>query len=101
MAIRKIGEITAEEENFRVEQIAAGIGVVRRDPIEPVPVGTLIAYVFRVVGYTKDCDGSLMIKVECVNMKGEATGWTEDCLGVYTDSTWQLDSPDDIDKLAE
>ena len=101
MTIRKIKEITAEEENFRVKQIAAGIGVIRRDPIAPVPVGTLIVKVFRVMGYNKDCDCSLMARLENVDNEGRSTGWTQNCIGLYPDATWQIDSPDDIDKLTE
>jgi len=101
MTIRKIKEITAEEENFRVKQIAAGVGVIRRDPIAPVPVGTLIVKMFKIVGYDADCDGSLMARLENVDKEGNVTGWTQNCIGLYPDATWQLDSPDDIDKLAE
>ena len=56
MAIRKIKEITIEEENFRTEQHESGLNVIRRDPVEPVPIGTHIVMIFKVIGYDKDCD---------------------------------------------
>lgn len=94
MAIRKIKEITAKEENFRVEQ-----KMVKRDSIEPVPVGTLIVEMFRIVGYDKDCDSSLMARLESIDTEGKATGWTANGIGLYPDSTWQIDSPTAIENL--
>ena len=101
MAIKKVKEITAEEENFRIEKSDCGINFIRRDAVEPVPVGTLVVKVFRVVGYDKDCDGSLMARIENVGKDGEGTGWTENCVGVYPESTWAVDNADEIDNLTE
>jgi len=99
MAIKRIKEITTEDENFRIENVQ-GFHMIRRDPVEQVPVGTLIAKVFRVIGYDKDCDGSLMARIECVDKDGDTTGWEQDCVGLDTESTWEIDSADDLDKLA-
>jgi len=101
MSIRKIKEISSEDENFRTEQNEQGFNVIRRDPVEPVPVGTLVVKVFRVVGYDRDCDGSLMARLACVDKTGEGTGWTENCIGIYPESTWEVDSADEIDNLAK
>jgi hypothetical protein len=63
--MRKLKEITAEEENFRVEELkdVPGISVLRRDSIEPEPVGTIVLMPFRIIGYDRDCDGSLMARL--------------------------------------
>jgi hypothetical protein len=101
MTIRRVPEITAEQENFRVEPVDLGPRVravtVRRDPVEPVPVGTYVAMVFRVTGYDRDCDGHLMARVENVGADGEATGWEQNCLGLSPGSTWVIDRPGELD----
>lgn len=98
MSIHPIPEITAEAENFRLEPLPdmPNIKFVRRDPVEPVPVGTYIARVFRVTGYDPDCDGSLMVRMQSVDFDGEPTGWEVDSLGLYPDSSVVLDSPGDL-----
>lgn len=100
MSIKLIQEITADEENFRTETFAPGMAMVKRDPVEPVPVGTYVAMVFRVTGYDADCDGSLMARVERVDNDGEPTGWTAESLGLYRDSTVVLDGPGDLHEMA-
>lgn len=93
--MRPVREITAEEENFRVEHhrgLAAG--VVARDPVEPEPVGTIILTAFRIVGYDQDCDGSLMARLEAVDASGEATGWTADAIGLYPDTALVVTAPE-------
>lgn len=35
--MRPIREVTAEEENFRMEPVGGGFAVIRRDPVEPEP----------------------------------------------------------------
>lgn len=70
----------------------------RRDPVEPVPVGSYVARVFRVIGYDPDCDGSLMARLEAVNAAGEPTGWTVDRVGLSPDLAWVLDQPDALDR---
>jgi hypothetical protein len=58
----------------------------KKDPVEPEPVGTYVAMVFRVIGYDQDCDGSLMTRLERVNEFGEASGWRSTCIGLYPDT---------------
>ena len=83
--MRPVREITAEEENFRVEKspILPG-GVIKRDPIEPEPVGTIVLMAFRVTGYDPDCDGSLMARLAHININGDGgtTGWEPTNLGL-------------------
>lgn len=84
--MRPVREITAEEENFRLEDRGIpGMSMIKRDPIEPEPVGTLILMAFRIVGYDKDCDGSLMARLEQVEMSNpkETTGWEVHNIGLY------------------
>lgn len=105
MSIRKLPEITAEQENFRLEPLASGPGfnamMTKRDPVEPVPVGTYIAKVFRVIGYDQDCDGSLMARLENVSQDGEPTGWEPTHLGMYPETNVVLDGPSDLHDLIE
>lgn len=54
----------------------------KRDSIEPEPVGTIILKPFRVVGYDKDCDGSLMARLENIDKDGEETGWNVNAIGL-------------------
>lgn len=88
--------ITAEQENFRLEPVGENVSVIRRDPVEPVPVGTYVAQVFRVTGYDPDCDGSLMARLEGVDQAGEATGLEHNFIGLNPDSFVVLDSPDEL-----
>jgi hypothetical protein len=102
MAVRRIPEITAGQEDFRLVPVPGlGMTTARRDPVEPVPVGTLVARVFRVTGYDPDCDGSLMARVEAVDSAGEATGWETGRLGLRPGSWWIVDAPDELDRAAE
>lgn len=88
--MRPVREITAEEENLRTEVFykdkSRECSFIKRDPIEPEPVGTIIVMAFRIVGYDKDCDGSLMARLECINKKGESTGWEPNGIGLYPDT---------------
>ena len=59
--MRLIKRITAEEENFRVE-----CQHIRRDSVEPEPIGTIVLIPHRVIGYDKDCDGSLIARLEVI-----------------------------------
>jgi hypothetical protein len=102
MAIRRVPEVTREQENFRIEPVPGlRMTTVRRDPVEPVPVGTYVAMVFRVTGYDPDCDGSLMARLASVDAEGEETGWETDHHGLYAGTEWVLDGPGDLDALAE
>src|SRR4051794_13801105 len=84
--MRPVREITAEEENFRIEGPALH-GVVRRDPVEPEPVGTIVLRAFHVTGYDRDCDASLMARLVSVDMAGMTTGWKVDGLGLFPTTT--------------
>lgn len=80
--MRPAREITEEEENFRIEN-KNGFSVIKRDSIEPEPVGSILIYAFRITGYTPDCDGSLMAKLEAIDSSGGTTGWEEKGVGIY------------------
>jgi hypothetical protein len=101
MAIRRVPEITAEQENRRTVPLASGPGfsmvTSRCDPVEPVPVGAYVAMVFRVTGYDPDCDGHLMARLENVGADGKSTGWEESAIGLYPDSAWIVDGPGELD----
>lgn len=55
-------------ENFRLANVN-GFNVIRRDPVETEPVGTLILVPMRVMGYDRDCDGSLMARLEMLDVE--------------------------------
>lgn len=82
--MRPAREITAEEENFRTEPMLglSMMGMIKRDPIEPEPIGTIVIKAFRITGYDQDCDGSLMARLEQIMRDGESTGWSPHHLGV-------------------
>lgn len=100
MSLRPVPEITAEQENFRTVPLAEGPGframMIRRDPVEPVPVGTYVVKVFQVTGYDPDCDGSLMARLAAVDRDGEQTGWEPTHLGLYPDSNLIVDHPREL-----
>ena len=104
MTLRPVPEITAVQENARYETLAVGPGfnamMVRRDPVEPAPVGTYIVMVFRVTGYDPDCDGSLMARLAHVDRHGEESGWYPVHLGLYPDSDLVVDHPSELWELA-
>jgi len=84
--MRPVHEITAKEENFRTEPMfpdSDRFHVIRRDPIQPEPIGTIVMCAFRITGYDKDCDGSLMARLEQIDMQGESTGWEANAIGLY------------------
>jgi hypothetical protein len=83
--MRPVREITAQEENFRAVPMGP-FDVIRRDPIEPEPIGTIVLTAFRVVGYDPDCDGSLMARLEHIDKDGEPTGWEQNAVGLYPDT---------------
>lgn len=100
--IRPFGGVTAEEERFRIEPIPGTTsGIVARDFVEPVPVGTLIAMVFRVTGYGRDCDGSALAHVEQVSSDGDGTGWEEHAIGLYPTTCALVDDAKDVLIVAE
>lgn len=82
--MRPVREITAEEERFRVEPIErTQAGMIRRDPVQPEPIGTIVLMAFRVTGYDTDCDGSLMARLEHIDRDGEPSGWEPTHLGLH------------------
>lgn len=83
--MRPVREITAAEENFRMERLQPSdpFAVIRRDSVEPEPVGTIVLMAFRVTGYDRDCDGSLMARLEHIDKDGECTGWDPSHIGLY------------------
>lgn len=82
--MRKIREITSREENFRLEPLAPGCVTPRRDSIQPEPIGTIILLPFKITGYNKDCDGSLMACLANIELDSlEETGWEESNIGLY------------------
>lgn len=84
--MRPVRDISAIE-NFRVEAILGSRFVTpRRDSIEPEPVGTIVAMAFRITGYSRDCDGSLMARFEAIDNQGNATGWEPKNIGLYPDT---------------
>ncbi len=105
MGIRRAPYITAEQENYRLVPFYDSPGVrgltPKRDPVEPVPIGTYVVKVFRVTGYDPDCDGSLMARLENVGADGEATGWEVAHLGLYPETTWIVDEPGELDRLSQ
>lgn len=101
--MKPIRHITAVEENFRTVRVAGmpGMEIIKRDPVKPVPEGTLILFAFRVVGYDPDCDGSLMARLEHITKDGETTGWAPKHLGLSPSATLVLDSADELRRLFE
>jgi hypothetical protein len=100
--MRPVREITGEEENFRLVPVEPGspMEVIRRDPVEPEPVGTLVLVAFRITGYDSDCDGSLMARLEHINRDGAATGWTQNCIGLYSEGELVV-SPEELRQLGK
>lgn len=85
--MRRIREITAEEENFRTEEVHPGMVFVKREPIKPEPEGTIILVPFRVTGYDPDCDGSLLARLAAIQIDDfSATGWKLNYIGLYPSS---------------
>lgn len=85
--VEPIPEITAQQERFRmVHDRGMRMGRIERDPVEPVPVGTEIAMIFRVAGYDPDCDGSLMARLEHICSHGLRSGLEINCVGLSSES---------------
>lgn len=100
--MRTVRVITAEEENFRMESMPGfpdNFSTIRRDSIEPEPVGTIVLLAFRITGYDKDCDGSLMARLEHIDYENlEGTGWESTNNGLYP-STDIVVSEDEVRSL--
>lgn len=86
--MRPVRKITDEEEGHRFVPVAGLANVItsKRNPVEPEPVGTIVLMAFRVTGYTPDCDGSLMAKLDHINKDGDESGWSPDSIGLYPES---------------
>ena len=88
--MRPVREISAEEEQFRLEpffkDVNHDMSIIRRNPVEPEPIGTIIIMAFKVIGYDQDCDGSLMARLSHINRKGDGTGWEPNQIGLYPTS---------------
>ncbi len=98
--MKPLREITAEEENFRLEPVpGAGFRIIRREPVKPVPEGTIILMAFRVECYAQDCDGSLMAQVAQIDNSGRETGWTQNCIGLYPETALVLDGAEELASL--
>ncbi len=91
--LRPVRRITAEEENFRQVPVTDMVSFIRRDPVEPEPVGTYVVAVFKITGYDPDCDGSLMARIAQVDKDGNETGWTETHLGLYPECDLVVEHP--------
>jgi len=92
--IKPIREISDDEEGFRTERKGA-FEVIRRKPVQPVPVGSFVMLVFRVEGYDPDCDGSLMARLARVDREGRDTGWEPFAIGLDHETAVQVDAPGD------
>ena len=74
------------------------------DAKPPVPVGSYVAIVFRVDGYTRDCDGTYLAKLSNVskwNGRIEESGWSQTGIGIGGDSSLDvlLENPEELKKL--
>lgn len=83
--MRPVREITSEEENFRIVRDGP-FELMRRDPVEPEPVGTIVLMAFRVVEYGRDCDGSALATLDKIDRDGRETGASINSIGLRPDS---------------
>ncbi len=100
--VNTVRDITPEEEEFRLEEIAPNMSMVKRNPVELIPVGTIILIPFRIEKYGNDCDGSLLAHLANLNVYGDGTiddsGWEQS--GISIDSnTCLVISQDGLVKL--
>lgn len=84
-----------------IDPAGARFVISRRDPVKKVPEGTYVAMMFRVTGFDQDCDGSLMVRLECVDRYGEITGFKATHLGLYEHVNVVLDNPGDLHDLIQ
>jgi hypothetical protein len=80
--MKRIHEVTSEEENFRLEP-RGGFQTIKRDFVKPEPEGTIVLLPFRILSWEKDCDGSAMATMENIDFNGDATGWEVSNIGLY------------------
>lgn len=86
--MRPVRNISEKEEGHRYVKIAGLANAItsKRNPVEPEPIGTIVLMAFRITGYTPDCDGSLMAKLDHIDKDGNESGWSPDSIGLYPDS---------------
>jgi glutamine cyclotransferase len=73
----------------------------RRDYVEPEPVGTILLMAFRITGYSQDCDGEALAKLENLmywDGKLEDSGWHTDRVAIYPSSGF-VTSEDELCRL--
>lgn len=97
--MRPVKEISSKQENFRIESIE-GFSVIKRDFVVPESIGTIVLIPFRVTRYGVDCDGSALARLAHINNKGEETGWTQNCIGLYPTSALVV-SEQELNELFE
>ena len=88
-SMRRVTDVS-KIDNARIEP-RDGFAVLHRDPIEPEPVGTIVLLPFRVTGYDRDCDRSLMARLEGIDADGIATGWNVNRVGIANGVVVTLD----------
>lgn len=98
--MKRVPDIS-DKENCRIVPIFPGAVTFKRDPVEPVPVGTYVAMVFKVTGYDPDCDGSLMARLAHVDENGEESGWEPTHLGLYPSTDIVLEDPGELFRIAD
>lgn len=62
---------------------------------EPVPVGTLVAVMFRVAGYARDGSAQL----EQIDCHGQRTGWQFDGVGLSADAEVVVEAADELHQM--
>lgn len=77
-------------DNARIET-RGGFAVIKRDPTEPEPVGTIVMLPFRITGYDSDCDRSLMARLEGIDANGHPTGLNVSRVGIANGVVVTLD----------
>jgi len=100
--MRPVREITAKEENFRTERLyGTSYDVIKRDPIQPEPIGTIVLKAFRITGYDRDCDGEMLARMECIDNKLRETGWEVNCMGLYPRTTIVVTEKEWVDMFTQ
>jgi len=90
--MRKIREITSEEENFRLEPMSQNASRIKCDSVRPEPIGTILLIPHKITGYDRDCDGSLMARLRSVPLDDlDDTGWETTNIGLYPDTGIVID----------
>ncbi len=84
--MRPVRNISAEDNARMVSIPGTPFDTIKRDSVEPEPVGTIVLMAFRITGYDPDCDRSLMARLENIDKDGEETGWESSAIGLYSES---------------